>query len=165
MVIPSWLWLCITYPRTTCRHFRSESRRVPHNNIYGIRYLTSNNIHWFLQRFLKNLFLQKKLWCGTRTKLPWAIQPADVIRQAAAMSLSLLVWESGVRVYCVWPRPPELHLRRSGRVTEWHGNVQDITEIAEKLKLCVVDTRLFKDFCYVTKGPSIIQIFLSSKRL
>lgn len=143
MVILSWLRLCITYPRTTCRHFRSGSRRVLHNNVYGIHHLTSNNIHWFLQMFLKNLFLQKEVWCGKETKLPWAIQPVDVMRQAAAMSLSLFA-RQGIRsiVYCVWPRPPELYLRCSGSVTEWHRNVQDTTEIAEKLKLCVVDTSL-----------------------
>lgn len=76
-------------------------------------------------------------------------------------AIPLHIW-SGVSVYCVWPRRPELYLRCSGSVTEWHQNVQDTTEIAEKLKLCVVDTSL-KIFVVLQRDLVLFKISFPSK--
>ena len=85
--------------RKNCRHFRSDPRRLLHNDIYGTVYRTfvSYVVQYSLLSAdaLKTLFLQKELQCGAGTKLHGAIQPVDLMGQGATVSLSLffMLWE------------------------------------------------------------------------
>lgn len=136
-------------PRKNCRHFGSEPRRLLHNDVYGIAYRTF--VSYIVQNSLlsadalKTLFLQKELWCRAGTKLHWATQPVDLMGQGATVTLSLffVLWKEVVSGCCVPPNPPDPLLGCSGRVTEWHWNIQDVTEIAKKFKLHVVATKIY----------------------
>lgn len=105
------------------------------------------------------LFLKKKLWCRAGTKLHWAVQPVDLMGQGATVSLSLPhalgVKESRGAAY------HQTHLSPcSGSVTEWHWNIQEVPEIAEKLKLHVVATKVYlKIFDRLQGDPSSLKRF------
>lgn len=70
-------------PRKICRHFKTESRRLPHNGVYGT--VNHTPVSYIVQcsplsaDALKMLLLQKDLWCRTGTELHRAVQPVGLM--------------------------------------------------------------------------------------